>query len=98
MNCKPGDLAVIVRARCPENIGLIVVILSEWELDEVDGFSWLTESSYPTPTVWCDDGEPAGMDRQAFVPDAWMRPLRDLGDHARDETLSWLPSPVTEAA
>lgn len=97
MNCKPGDLAVLVRACLPENIGLIVTVHNEWVMDEKDGFCWLTESSHPTPTIWWD-GAPAGSDRESFVPDAWLRPLRDPGEDAQDETLSWLPSPVTEAA
>ncbi|WP_175681161.1 hypothetical protein [Burkholderia cenocepacia] len=42
MNCKPGDLAVIVRDDIPENIGRIVTVVGPTELDgsEGPGFWW----------------------------------------------------------
>lgn len=35
MNCKPGDLAVIVRGEIPENFGAFVEVLGRWP--DIDG-------------------------------------------------------------
>ena len=83
MNCKPGDLAVIVRSeRAPEHIGKIVTCVRPhiflgvecWEI---------------TPTLKNSTGGTAYW----AVPDRQLRPIRDPGDDAQDETLEWLPVP-----
>lgn len=80
MNCKPGDLAVVVRAKQdPAWIGRILTIV-EWS-DLVGG--WVTR---PMPEGY-----------QA-VADYCLRPIRDPGDDAVDETLLRQPAPTLEAA
>lgn len=84
MNCKPQELAIVVRTRCGNQVGKIVrcvrpirFIFSDME--ETD--CWITE---PMLT----NGR-----REVPCPDSWLRPIRDPGDDARDETLLWKPTP-----
>lgn len=80
MNCKPGDLAVIVRgAAFAKYIGTVVRVV------ETDGQFWSTEKSL-------DGNEKYPI----IIPDSCLRPIRDPGEDAQDETLSWLPAPSTE--
>lgn len=92
MNCKPGDLAIVIRATRQENIGCVVEVVRAYYVDRKFGHVWWTKAPRPGPTN-------AGIDTaEAGVPDAWLRPIRDPVDDAKDETLQWLPSPSREAA
>lgn len=109
MNCKPGDLAVVVRARDPKLLHRTVTGLEVAPLGIgfrlPDGYwhdpvfndgrhRWLCEFSNP---VTAPIG--GGKTRQTIfapVPDECLRPIRDPGDDAQDETLSWLPVPSRE--
>lgn len=92
MNCRPGDLAIVVQVRIPEglhNLGKVVRCLSTTK-GPISGLPcWRTDPPLTTTGT-----------RQAVVRDAHLRPIRDPGDDARDETLEWLPVPSreTEAA
>lgn len=86
MNCKPGDLAVIVRG---ENIGVMVDVIGPHDL--FDG-AWRVRVH---ADAMCD----LGLVKKGEVTgcmDSKLRPIRDPGDDAQDETLSWLPVPSTE--
>ena len=90
MNCKPGDLAVIVDTQDPrwlKDIGRLVNILEPFG----DGVSW-----FISPV----DGrgfEMSGRVLQRMCEyDKNLRPIRDPGDDAQDETLQWLPVPSTK--
>lgn len=73
MNCKPGDLAVVVRARFdPSHLGKIVSVV-EWD-DEAGG--WKVDPPIMT----------AGIPWRA-VADHALRPIRDPGDDAVDEMI-----------
>lgn len=90
MNCKPGDLAIIVWSAAG-NEGKIVrcVRLLGERLWYGPG-----EASMPYPTWEVDrDLHDWGGEVGRDVPDAQLRPIRDPGDDAVDETLEWLPSP-----
>jgi hypothetical protein len=50
MNCKPGDLAVIVRAQYPENLGLFVTVVRPHPRQK---HGWMVEGSGPGD--WCLD-------------------------------------------
>lgn len=87
MNCKQGDLAVIVRSaagnegkivRCVRFIGYVPGFIGEdrWEID------------LDLPTML------GGTCRH--VMDGWMRPIR--GGEGADETLSWAGKPEKVAA
>jgi hypothetical protein len=105
MNCKPGDLAVIVRGRVDtSNVGKFVTVrraLGHFAAGETfrgpdggmksaptDDFYWWIEG----PSLRC-------MERSVdawHVEDSRLRPIRDPGEDARDETLNWLPVPSQE--
>lgn len=88
MRCKPGDLAVIVRAdNDPECIGRIVTVLAlrfamgepGWQVDPPH--FWHNGAGQRFEVMWHDDD---------------LRPIRDPGEDAQDETLQWLPVPERE--
>ena len=88
MNCKPGELAIVVGDPVHIHDGRIVLCVRP---DSDPGFQgcWITE-----PELYDADGT-------LYAPmDNSLRPIRDPGDDARDETLEWLPVPSreTEAA
>lgn len=92
MNCKPGDLAVMVRSKA-NNEGRIVEIVSplghepffdgaRWGIGA--GFCWLVRSaSGPVRSVR------RGLHLEFPCPDAWLRPIRD--NDGEDESLTWAP-------
>jgi hypothetical protein len=85
MNCKPGDLAAIVREMLPGTpCGLIGrhVTLTSLDLNDAYEPSW----NYDGPTLLTPYGFPAEV-----IPDRCLRPIRDPGDDAVDESRAWLP-------
>lgn len=80
MNCKPGDIAYVIRAVEPMVIGRIVRVV-EWTDCDDWGFSgWIVEFVGDTselPSSW----------RGAACPDANLRPISGLpvSEEARDE-------------
>jgi len=84
MNCKPGDLAILLS---PDKTserwasGRIVRCLSTFMED--GHLCWRVE-----PRVGMHPG----------VCDAVLRPIGNPGDDATDETLNWLPVPTKEIA
>jgi hypothetical protein len=103
MNCKPGDLAVIVRSvdpRLAQNIGLIIKVVrpflngqrtpdgrTYWNSDQP---RWLVHST--SASLW--DGVVKSCWHVCF--DASLRPIRD--QPGADQTLTWkpVPQPVPE--
>lgn len=88
MNCKPGDLARYVGEDLSKH-GWIVRCLEIDPLGELltGDVCWVVDPPMPRT-----DGE--GMARA--VRDRVLRPIRDPGDDAQDETLSWKPVPHGE--
>ena len=89
MNCKQGELAVIVRSKAG-NEGRIVKCVRLASIDEILGnfhFSWAGL------VVWVVDAElPATLfGTTNMFPDERMRPLRD--GEGTDETLTWAGKP-----
>lgn len=86
MNCKPGDLAIIVNASDYGriHIGKIVqCIRLERPTFGRPGLGWLTEPGLAASDdgkclLWCDEH---------------LRPIRDPGDDAVDEVLQRIGSP-----
>ena len=93
MNCKPGDLAVIVRDDTPENVGKLVLVKergSEWEWDPQPHWACKALGSPVVALVVDDERQPTGFTRlepEPEIPDADLCPLRHPGDDAVDETL-----------
>jgi hypothetical protein len=92
MNCKPGDLAIVVWSEAG-NEGKILrclrlvrksVLMKNFEVKE----DWCWEIDRQIPGC---HGTPT-----RFVRDSILRPIRDPGDDAVDETLLRLPSPRQE--
>lgn len=108
MNCKPGDLAVVVRPHFRH--GAIVSVLRECSPKERDalialerewgecGFVWLCGMVTGSRGVDNATGRAAYLypGDEAWIADKYLRPIRDPGDDAKDETLQWLPVPSTE--
>ena len=80
MNCKQGDLAVIVKAVCKENIGKLVVVTAyQFGVELSDGRvidGWLFEG----PKMKGMGGVPVTV-----IPDDFLRPIRD--NDGEDEML-----------
>lgn len=80
MNCKPGDLAVCIRASVAQHlVGKVVTCVSL--SNQFENPHWFTEPEYRDPIdgkIW------------AFK-DACLRPIRD--QPGTDETLLWAPVP-----
>lgn len=106
LNCKPGDLAVIVadHKTHPGTAGLLCDVLFASPLGDFNlpnGFqtkattfpSWVIKLHRPV-YVLCLDGISRATD-YAACPDEKLRPIRD--QPGEDETLSWcdVPSEVT---
>jgi hypothetical protein len=99
MNCKPGDLARIVSPyQRKEHIDLFVTVVragvdGHWMAARNGG--WSLNSGDGSHGWVCDANRP---DFPCFIDDKYLRPLRDPGDDAQDETLQWLPVPSKEGA
>lgn len=93
MNCKEGDLAVVVRDNCG-SLGKIVRCIRLFE-----SARWLNfdDTQYSSPTWLVDTVAPDGDG--ALIPyfeDRNLRPLRD--NPGEDETLTWAPRKEPVAA
>lgn len=88
MNCKPGDLAIMVRSFAG-NEGRILrcVRLSDWP-----GLT-LPDRSVEIGPVWEVDQQMSvwGGQQHNLVLDSFLRPIRPQPDDAQDESKAWLP-------
>lgn len=89
MNCKPGDWAMYV-GRHKKHQGKVTRVRERIELTEkmkaqgaVEGVWWITSP----PICGC-----------GFAADRALKPIRDPGEDAKDESLSWLSAPTKEVA
>ncbi len=99
MNCRPGDLAVMIHG--PKNAGLIVRVVCLLTKGEIIKATCGASVRVLTANTWlleqailrnCSDGVPR---YSPCARDDEMRPIRDPGDDARDEMLRPLPEEVT---
>jgi hypothetical protein len=75
MNCKPGDLAIIVKAPLSRDggpLGLIVEVLGDGETDSMFGFCWLCKFRTPMETVG------GHILTTLHVADDWLKPISGL--------------------
>lgn len=85
MNCKPGDLAIVVRTG-PKSVGCLGAVIRVTKLGTNPtgrGPAWEYK-----PTLRNADGEPI-----LWANDSCLRPIRDPGDDAQDESFRWAPAP-----
>lgn len=92
MNCKPGDIARVVSGGANRDALLRVLDFvncdpGEWRCEALQSmaeYKWTTiVGRVPAGTI-------------VYAMDSILRPIRDPGDDAVDETLSWLPAPSAE--
>lgn len=103
MRCKPGDLAVIVGMpqALSEARDKIVRLTNEppmaidgeifWKLAERVSVVLTGNGTFKGETFWI--GESVWFDQ---LKDENLLPIRDPGEDAKDETLSWLPVPLPQ--
>jgi hypothetical protein len=87
MNCKPGDLAYIVKSILPENIGRIVEVVRLLYLDSPDGPVWIVRGSTPLArSAFRGAIRLEGSAERPFI-DAWLRPISGVPvcDDVKDE-------------
>lgn len=83
MNCKPGDLAIVIKSK-QNNLGKIVRCI-----EYLPEFMW---KDLPDG-AWVVDGNITSIDPTSLnrVPDSWLKPLRDNDEE--DETITWAGKP-----
>lgn len=106
MNCKQGDLAVIVAPYNPANLGRIVRVVApigymragtlftyEGRVLQatITGFYWWTEGPVVIASVGSSDGRLYPSNHSC---DSQLRPIRDPGDDAVDEVVQQLGKPA----
>jgi hypothetical protein len=95
MNCKPGDMAIVVSGGPRINLGRIVrcVELLAGETCSCGGAVWLVDGDLESPNPI------AGLFAALFgmkpgVGDCCLKPIRDPGDDAVDEMLEKIGAPA----
>ncbi|MNL15670.1 hypothetical protein D3C87_1366720 [compost metagenome] len=93
MNCKPGDLAQIVAPYDEKGRGHFVTVVRRAKRRERLGGCDFVHAS-PVPGWVCDGSVPMWdgfIARRLVIADECLRPIRDPGDDAVDESAAWLP-------
>lgn len=103
MNCRPNDIARIVREipGCEENLDRLVMVMKPGPL-EPEGATWRIEPLSKAPFFYRDQGGcfhvwDEATDSLCWHPDAWLRPIRDPGEDAVDEMLRIAGRPLSES-
>lgn len=84
MNCRPGDLAYIVAPDFPPYDRKFVTVVRFAKHDEQLGPCWVVKPEGWIPPLWTVTLSPVGT---FCYPDRCLRPIRNPGDDAVDETL-----------
>lgn len=91
MNCQKGDLAEIIHATHPENIGRIVEVVAYLCDSQPYGPMWRVRSNsirFRCSTVDADSGELLANDEDLMefhCPDSWLRPIKPGKQAQREE-------------
>jgi hypothetical protein len=105
MNCRPGDLAVVVSldagsvqgSECQgvkADLQMVAIDIrgAIFKCVRLEGEEWVVE---PRRVKWMgvmnDGRNVSGEGDISRVPDRVLKPLRDPGDDAVDESNAWLP-------
>ena len=89
LRCKPGDLAIVVNAQNPSNLGLIVRVTSlmpaadDLKFKDDAGPVWVCECAHPM--TWTRQGRQVSAHRGP-IPDRQLQPLRGAGPSALPRT------------
>jgi hypothetical protein len=105
LNCKVGDIAVIVGAEDPwseMDVGKFVRVVEagdDWSSDGDSRFHWAIRSASGGLLACCDGHwQNPTMGSLVDIPDAMLRPLRDPGADAVDEMVIITGRPEEVAA
>lgn len=100
MNCRHGDLAVVVRDSEPRNIGIVCEVIERSEIYQTYMLAdvyWFVRSlgrefiaKYAEP--WSGSFHQLTSSVEADVPDVFLRPIRD--QPGADEALAWESVPA----
>jgi hypothetical protein len=95
LNCKPGDLAVVLKTRMrPDAVGMVVRVV---EHTVVGGEpAWRIDPPLPGGVRWSFAG--GSWTDGTSIRDECLRPIRDPGEDAVDEILQLVGSPNKVAA
>lgn len=103
MNCKPGDLAVLIKGRHCGRLFHILNLAPRERFLLPDGWpnqsnsdrapAWVCEVAGSPVEVWLTNGE-RRMSRFVVCQDYALRPIRDPGEDVVDEMLRPLPVKV----
>ena len=74
MNCKPGDMARIVKSSNGENVGVIVEVVKFVGADNEYVNLWDCKTAWPI--VGYDVANRKCVATKVQIPDAWLRPIR----------------------
>lgn len=93
MNCKPGDLAVIVK-NLDGNTDRFVFVESDSGKRDSGNVWWVCTSA---SAIYTFNSGRINPGERMFIADSVLRPIRDPGDDATDEMVQLLgkPSEVT---
>ena len=84
LNCKPGDLAIIIDAYNAVNIGAIVRIIATHKKQHAlakEAHDHLWTVTAPHPLIYAIDGKLIGK-RRGPAPDSTLRPIRGVAARA----------------
>lgn len=91
MRCRAGDLAVVLRGPHRDCVCEVV------SASGVPDFHWSVR--FRSPKWWrLSEDETPVLHTEGLYSDFDLRPIRDPGDDAVDETLLWKRVPIMEAA
>lgn len=95
MNCKPGDLAIVVKSVSGLNLGHIVRCIrlaSESEFRSFRGGPcWVTDQQFPVKNV-----ATGAIRFVPYMPDVCLKPIKPDTDGTADESQAYLPSVPTQ--
>lgn len=100
MNCKQGDLAIVVKSLAGniDKVVQCVRLATDAEIRAANFNScvprpmWVIDRRLPTLHYFDESAGPS----QPMYSDAWLRPIRD--NDGEDETLTWAGKPEQVAA
>ncbi|KVT77676.1 hypothetical protein WK58_10320 [Burkholderia ubonensis] len=76
--CRPGDLAILLKSKDAENIGLIVKVIELTQVKDEETYWRVETCGRLIRLVYLDDQSDAGYDRVSdFTPDSALMPIRD---------------------
>lgn len=83
--CKPGDLAIVIQAQNPGNVGLIVRVVGLHDAESANfrqelGPVWQCECAHPL--TWLREGRTLTA-LSGPIPDRLLQPIRGVGQTHR---------------